>query len=292
MSNFLINEPPLVVLPTLAVKLGLEKAIILQQIQYWASKEKNVRDGYAWVYNTYEVWHQQMPFMSERSIRRHVTEMEKAGILVSTDGYNDSKWDRTKWYRINHHAVEGLSDTANLDTSIRDDEAIVQKPLVDAAKTGDSEPARLDGSLKETKTNAKTTTKTNKPRSSGRKTDIPTDFTLDDTHMEVATSRGLSKVVAQREFEKFKTYCEANGRKYVNWTAAWRNWVANHCEWNGIVAPKVDTMPDGEKSEYQKIKDELKRYDEDVMLDYGDRATKIYALMRRLNELDAQEQVL
>jgi hypothetical protein len=34
MSKLLIDEPPLQVLPTLAVRLGLEEAIFLQQLHY------------------------------------------------------------------------------------------------------------------------------------------------------------------------------------------------------------------------------------------------------------------
>ena len=37
MSRLLINEPPLIVLPSLAKEIGLNEAIIVQQIQYWLS---------------------------------------------------------------------------------------------------------------------------------------------------------------------------------------------------------------------------------------------------------------
>lgn len=76
-SPLLINEPPLQVLPTLALKLGLNEAIILQQIYYWLNLEfnKNQFDGRLWVYNTYEKWQQQldkfktpMIFKKKRSI--------------------------------------------------------------------------------------------------------------------------------------------------------------------------------------------------------------------------------
>ncbi len=38
MAKLLLNEQPLVVLPELACKIGLNEAIILQQLNYWLHK--------------------------------------------------------------------------------------------------------------------------------------------------------------------------------------------------------------------------------------------------------------
>ena len=40
MSNLLINESPLQVLPTLATYIGLNEAIFLQQVHYWLRIDK------------------------------------------------------------------------------------------------------------------------------------------------------------------------------------------------------------------------------------------------------------
>ena len=71
-SQLLINEPPLQVLPTLARIIGLNEAIVLQQVHYWLHPQFNksfFRDCH-WVYNTYVNWHKQFPFFSERTLRR------------------------------------------------------------------------------------------------------------------------------------------------------------------------------------------------------------------------------
>ena len=64
MSRLLIHESPLQVLPSLAVKIGLNEAIILQQLHYWLNPDhnKNIREGSHWVYNSYEQWQKQFPF--------------------------------------------------------------------------------------------------------------------------------------------------------------------------------------------------------------------------------------
>ena len=111
MSNLLINEPPLMVLPTLAAKIGLNEAIILQQIHYWLDPRgnKNFKEGRHWVYNSYKEWHKQFPFWAEITIKRIVISLEKIGLLVSSCK-NKNPLDKTKWYTINYQNLSLLSD--------------------------------------------------------------------------------------------------------------------------------------------------------------------------------------
>ncbi|MDQ1000403.1 hypothetical protein QFZ28_000803 [Neobacillus niacini] len=41
MSTLLINEAPLMIVPSLAVKIGMNEAVVLQQIHYWLSISKH-----------------------------------------------------------------------------------------------------------------------------------------------------------------------------------------------------------------------------------------------------------
>ena len=77
-SKLLIPDRPLQVLPSLAVLIGLNEAIVLQQIHYWLSNELNnkIIDGKKWVYNTYEEWGRQFPFWSCRTIQRTMLSLE------------------------------------------------------------------------------------------------------------------------------------------------------------------------------------------------------------------------
>ncbi|WP_158587408.1 hypothetical protein [Neobacillus notoginsengisoli] len=58
----MIKERPMMVIPALAKKIGLNEAIVLQQIHYWLTKELHMIEGRRWVYNTYREWHDQLPF--------------------------------------------------------------------------------------------------------------------------------------------------------------------------------------------------------------------------------------
>ncbi|GGE58410.1 DNA replication protein DnaD [Priestia taiwanensis] len=107
MSRLLLNEQPLMVLPKLACKLGLNEAILLQQLHYWLQDSKNIRDGHKWVYNTYDAWILQFPFWSGSTLRRVMKRLEKEGYII-TAKYNQMKIDNTKWYRIDYKRLERL----------------------------------------------------------------------------------------------------------------------------------------------------------------------------------------
>lgn len=101
MSRLLIEDKPLIVLPSLAVELGLNEAIFLQQLHYWLQGSRNERDGYLWVYNTYEKWQEQFPFWSISTIRRMIGKLEAGGYII-TEQFNSSHNNQTKWYRIDY----------------------------------------------------------------------------------------------------------------------------------------------------------------------------------------------
>lgn len=107
MSNLLINEQPLQVLPGLAVKIGLNEAIFLQQLHYWLERSNNIRNGHKWVYNTVADWSKQFPFWSSKTISRTVSSLEKQELILSGN-FNNKGYDRTKWYTIDYAHLELL----------------------------------------------------------------------------------------------------------------------------------------------------------------------------------------
>ncbi len=101
MSALLINEPPLQVLPSLAIKIGLAEAIIVQQIHYWLQRTKPMDDGFCWVYNSVSEWKKQFPFWHENTIASHLKNLRESGILI-TDSKANNPLDRTLYYRIDY----------------------------------------------------------------------------------------------------------------------------------------------------------------------------------------------
>lgn len=109
MRSLLIDDYPMLVLPTLAEKIGLNEAIFLQQVHFWINRSGKKRDGREWVYNTLEGWTKQFPFWSMSTVRRTINSLEKQG-LIFIGNYNKLKMDKTKWYAINHDEVARLSN--------------------------------------------------------------------------------------------------------------------------------------------------------------------------------------
>lgn len=107
MSKLLINEAPLMCLPSLAVKIGLNEALFIQQLHYWVDRSKNIIDGRQWVYNTMADWSKQFPFWSQKTLSRTISNLEKQKLVVSGN-YNQKGYDRTKWYTIDYGALERL----------------------------------------------------------------------------------------------------------------------------------------------------------------------------------------
>jgi len=105
--KLLIQESPLVILPTLARTIGLNEAIILQQIHYWLQKSKNVREGQTWVYKSVREWQTEFPFWSTNTIERTLKKLEQQQ-LIMVGNYNKYKSDRTKWYTIQYENIAEL----------------------------------------------------------------------------------------------------------------------------------------------------------------------------------------
>lgn len=93
--------------PRLAKLIGVNEAIILNQIHYWLDKKKNIINGIPWVYNSYKDWQQQICFLSVCTIKKVIRKLEALGI-VKSGNFNKSKIDKTKWYTIDYELLHNL----------------------------------------------------------------------------------------------------------------------------------------------------------------------------------------
>lgn len=101
-SKYLIEgDRPLIVLPELVKVVGLEPAIILQQLHWLLRDNRNGKmiDGRRWVFNTYEGWQKYFPWISVRSLRRYFLSLEKEKFLLSCQP--EGTMSRRKYYRVN-----------------------------------------------------------------------------------------------------------------------------------------------------------------------------------------------
>ncbi|WP_210523478.1 conserved phage C-terminal domain-containing protein [Pantoea ananatis] len=117
--SLLLKVKPLVVSPELASRIGLNEAIVLQQICYWLEDTTSgvEYDGKRWVYNTIEEWTEQFPFWSEKTVKRALTSLKSRG-LIYVEQLKKTQHDRTNYYAINH-ANPLLTDGDKMTPSIR-----------------------------------------------------------------------------------------------------------------------------------------------------------------------------
>jgi hypothetical protein len=122
-SSLIFNTQPLVVNPELATLIGLNEAIILQQIHYWVKinekANKNFFEGRYWTYNTIDDWQKQFPFWSYTTVKRTLSNLKKRNLLI-TGKFNKSNYDQTLWYTINYDELTKIeNDIKKLQTDIQ-----------------------------------------------------------------------------------------------------------------------------------------------------------------------------
>ena len=112
-SKYLIDEYPLVLLPRLARRVGLNEAIVLQQIHYWLrtferlKRQDHYRDGRWWAYNTVKNWQEDnFPFWSEATIKRALYSLRDSQFVLATGEYNKKAYDKTLWYTIDYETLD------------------------------------------------------------------------------------------------------------------------------------------------------------------------------------------
>ncbi|MEG0241679.1 MAG: hypothetical protein RR726_04480 [Pseudomonas sp.] len=115
--SLLFKFRPLVINPQLAERIGLNEAIVLQQLKYWLNEtESGVdHDGRRWVYNTVEQWQKQFPFWSQETVKRALSSLQKQG-LVLVEKLAKAQHDHTNHYAINYQS-DVLFDQVNLTQS-------------------------------------------------------------------------------------------------------------------------------------------------------------------------------
>lgn len=111
MSKYLIDEYPMILLPSLAEKIGLNEAVVLQQIHYWTDRPDVgiVIDGQRWVYNTVDRWRDQFRFWSKRTLERVFSSLKSMGLLVSVEA-KDRLGNRILCYRVDYDVMENLDN--------------------------------------------------------------------------------------------------------------------------------------------------------------------------------------
>lgn len=182
MSKLLINESPLQVLPTLAIRIGLNEAIFLQQLHYFLSLSKHEKDGRRWIYNSSADWQAIFPFWSAPTIRRVIASLEEQKLIITTTQYNQSGFDKRRWFAIDYSALETAEQSIaqNEQSSSQSEQS---------SRQNEQSSNQNEQSYKEQEISAK---------------DLQQEITAKDTHASAGADAGVSAEPEQPKPDKPK----------------------------------------------------------------------------------------
>ena len=131
---------------SVAMVLGLNAALFLQQLNFRLRTPSHVVEGVAWYEASYaSLQAVDFPFWSEKTIARTARRLEKRGIIIARP-MSRNTYDRTKWYTINDEKLaEALGSTSGQSVPLEgtacphDDQDIVS-PSLEEEKREKKEP--------------------------------------------------------------------------------------------------------------------------------------------------------
>ena len=204
--------------PKLAKPLGgINPAVLFSQLFYWQDKATSDLG----VYKTRDELEEETG-LSHNEQRTAIKKLQEKGVLIVTE----KRLDHKTFYKIDNAKVnEILAKFAeSINQSSRSEEST--HPDVDNVEFG----ATIKSSSLYQENTTKTTTETTtnniavKPQKPKRACQLPDNFKPNEHHRDIALNENIN---LDTEFIKFKDYCLANGKKYIDWNAAFNNWLRN-----------------------------------------------------------------
>lgn len=263
MSKLLLDESPLVIIPSLAKKIGLNEAIILQQIHYWIQSSKKVINGIKWTYNTFEELEDQFPFWSQKTIKRTIYSLRDMGYLL-IENHSADKRDKTNWYSINYDL---LSDgNSEKDSEIWCPDASGQNDPMEEDKMTRSHRDKM------TRCNIVKSLTENTTENTTEKKNIKKDFSfslkkltqLENTSQEYQEKLRAYAVVKDGgySYESFLNHHLAKKSGFADWSRAYNTWLQNTQKFN-----KIDPAKYVRKIEHPTLPNVYAAYDANVAYD-------------------------
>lgn len=223
----------------LANAIGVEPAIILENIHYWidhnAKNNKHVYDGHVWTYNSIAAFKEQFPFWSEKTIQRKLEYLEKEGYIL-TGNYNKSRYDRTKWYTLTDKSIKLLGasiitkrdDTTGQNDQIEEDN-LTDSIVTDCTNQNEQNDQMTFGQNDQTNTNIIHKNNQKNSFSETPKTKYAEFVSMtQEEHDKLEKKLGADGLVWC--IEKLDNFKGQNGKKYKSDYRAILNWVVDEWE--------------------------------------------------------------
>jgi DNA-binding transcriptional regulator GbsR (MarR family) len=200
--------------PKLAKPLGgVGPAVLFSQLFYWQDKATSDLG----VYKTRDELEEETG-LSHNEQRTAIKKLKQKGVLIVTE----KRLEHKTFYKIDNEKVnQVLSDFAN---SITQSSRQIKSSCPELYNV-DVETTTKSSSLYQENT-TKTTTDiiADKSQKTKRACQLPDEFKPNEHHRDIAMNENVN---LDNEFVKFRDYCLANGKKYIDWNAAFNNWLRN-----------------------------------------------------------------
>ena len=107
-SDLELMDDNVIISRALAVKIGINEAILLQEIHRQAMQTTEKHEGHRWIRKSTKEWQSDIPFMSLSTIKRTISSLKERKLIRSTSVLNSDLADRTNWYRVNYSELKQL----------------------------------------------------------------------------------------------------------------------------------------------------------------------------------------
>ena len=122
------------IVPALALEIGLNESIVLQQLFIHVQKGSTILDGKQWLQKTYEEWQNIFPFWSISTIKRIFSSLQKKGIVL-IEQHGKHQYNRTNWYAISEDALQIIlldEDVSEIEKAPTEEENHSDNQITDA----------------------------------------------------------------------------------------------------------------------------------------------------------------
>ena len=129
-TTLLLGSQPLIVSRELAMELGVDLSLVLQQFQYWIrineESGKNYFENRYWTSSTIEeLQERDFPFWGKTKIKTLINELIKYGYLEKKQFHNNIL-NHTNYYTINYDKILELEKISKSRHELKKSEALIQ----------------------------------------------------------------------------------------------------------------------------------------------------------------------
>ena len=146
-TTLLLGSQPLIVSRELAMELGVDLSLVLQQFQYWIrineESGKNYFENRYWTSSTIEeLQERDFPFWGKTKIKTLINELIKYGYLEKKQFHNNIL-NHTNYYTINYDKILELEKISKSRHELKKSEALIQSKKTEENTECDQSISRI-----------------------------------------------------------------------------------------------------------------------------------------------------